>query len=469
VKLNQKFFGQEHFENGTEKREFCEKLFKVKPQMHQYGFSDRDNIPKLPNDRSGVVQVKYNGMLLVIIWNEDKQRFVAWSPRGRCYFSLSPNKEHPVTKYFDHNLQDHKKTAFIGETHVVRIIQDKVFMSEFNISMSIIKNPSSLRDVGRIRLALFDYANVSESGELIRIGSPLERFNALRSSYEFPNGCDNGIVHLSDHSVFTDAVGKHQIDIQSFWNEFIKNRGFEGLVLYLDDGLIYKLKYRDTLDVVIIALRIPKGKKKLRPVCDSCGVKFDSIWLKKLVRDGTIKKNDWFKDNVKLKNGTGVWEMYAKDIRSCPICGETGISYTDGPILGAKIALMTEKGEFVDIADGSQIPPSSHILDLIIPLYEDKGYLWVEPTIVIEVSYQDLYVDRMRSLLRFDEGHYTQIGDIECVSLRPYGVKHRNDKTVNPVDLRLEQISYFVKRRKKIQGLWEEEDGIRARTLDEWL
>jgi hypothetical protein len=468
VKLNQKFFGQEHFEKQTLKREFCEALFKVKPRMLQYGFSEKDKIPSLPNDRCGVVQVKYNGMFSVIIWNADKQRFVAWSPRGRCYFSHGPNKEHPVIKYFDDNLQDYKEIAFIGETHVVRMIQNKAYMSEFNKSMSIIKNPKSIQDVKRIRLALFDYATVNESGDLTRIGSPLERFTNLCRDYKFPNGCDNGIVHLTDHLVFTDEVGKQQNKVQSFWNEYISKRGFEGLVLSLDDGFVYKLKYRDTLDVVIIAFRIPQRSKKIRPVCNRCGVKFDSIWLKKLVREGVIKKDDWFKDIIKLKKGTGTWEMYSKDIDNCPLCGGN-ISYTDGPILGAKIALMTENGSFIDIADGAQIPPSSPILDLIEPLYEDKGYLWVKPQIVIEVSYQDLYVERLRPLLMFKEGIYKRISDIECVSLRPYGVKHRTDKTVNPVDLRLEQISYFVNKRKRIQQNWEEEDEIRTKTLDEWL
>ncbi|MHA2008555.1 MAG: hypothetical protein ACXABO_14080 [Promethearchaeota archaeon] len=468
MKLNQKFFGQEHFEKETPKREFCESLIKLKPRMFQYGFSEKDIIPKLPNNKSGVVQVKYNGMLSIIIWNENKQRFVAWSPRGRCYFSRGRNKEHPVTKYFNDNLQDYKEIAFVGETHVVRMIQNKAYMSEFNKSMSIIKNPKSLHDVKRIRLALFDYALVDKSGNLIRPGSPLDRFNTLCCDYKFPNSCDSGIVHLSDHMIFTDEVGKHQNEIQSFWNEYIGKRGFEGLVLCLDDGITYKLKYRDTLDVVIIAFRIPQRNKKIRPVCDKCGLKFDSIWLKKLAREGIINKDDWFKDNIKLKNGTGTWEMYLKDIESCPLC-EGSISYTDGPILGAKIALMTENGSFVDIADGSQIPPTSPILDLIEPLYEDKGYLWVKPQIVIEVSYQDLYVDRLRPLLKFEEAIYKRIGDIECVSLRPYGTKHRIDKTVNPVDLRLEQISYFVKKRKNIQQNWEKEVGIRDSNLDKWL
>ncbi len=460
MKLNQTFFGQEHFESGTQGREFCKSLFKVKPGMMQYGFSDRDTVPELPKDKSGLVQVKYNGMLTVILWNEEKERFVAWNSRGRNYFSLGPNREHPVTKYFDQHLTQQKDIAFIGETYVVRLIQGKAYMTEFNKSMSIIKNPSSSLDVERIRFALFDYAIVNKERELVRLGTPLERFKTLQDDFDFPSGSDSGRVHLANYLIFTNAIGNHQNKVQAFWDEYITERGFEGLVLCLDDGHRYKLKFRDTLDVAIIAFRISSRTKKIRPVCDDCGTRFDSFWLKKLVREGTIKEEDWFKDNIRLKEGTGAWNMYGKGLESCPLCGGS-INHTDGPILGAKIALMTENKEFVDIADGSQIPPSSPILDLIEPLYEEAGYLWIKPEIVIEVSYQDLYIDRLRPILQFDGKRYNPIGKITAVSLRPYGVTPRTDKTVNPVDLRLEQVSYFVERTRRIQKLWDEDNDTR--------
>ncbi|MFX1562924.1 MAG: hypothetical protein ACFFDP_06420, partial [Promethearchaeota archaeon] len=313
-----------------------------------------------------------------------------------------------------------------------------------------------------------DYAVFNESGELVRIDSPLERFNTLKVDFDFPSGSDNGTVHLADHLKFTDAIGKHQNEVQAFWDEYITKRGFEGLVLCLDDSSRYKLKYRDTLDVAIIAFRIPERTRKIRPVCDDCGTRFDSLWLKKLVREGIIKEEDWFKDNIRLKDGTGTWDMYGKDLKSCPLCGAS-ISYTDGPILGAKIALMTKNGEFIDIADGAQIAPSSPLLDLIEPLYEESGYLWVKPEIVIEVSYQDLYIDSLRPIIQFDGKRYNKVGETEAISLRPYGVTLRTDKTVNPVDIRLEQVSYFVERIKRIQKLWEEENEIRAKTLDKWV
>ncbi|MFW9843649.1 MAG: hypothetical protein ACFFEV_03660, partial [Candidatus Thorarchaeota archaeon] len=307
MKLNQKYFGQQHFEPGTPEREFCASLYKIKPHMQQFGFSDRDKVPKLPDDRSGIVQVKYNGMLTVILWDNEMERFVGWSRNGRRYFSLDANREHPVTKIFDNDFLQYKNTAFIGETYAVRMIRGKAHMTEFNKSMSLIKNPKSSDEVERIRLALFDYAVRNENAELEITGVPLERFSSIKNDFNFPKNSDSGTVHLADHMVFNDPLEHHQDDVQVFWNEYIAERGFEGLILLLDDGVRYKLKYRDSLDVVIIAFRIAESNEKARPVCMDCSTKFDSFWLKKLVRDGVIKEEDWFERDIQLKEGTGSW------------------------------------------------------------------------------------------------------------------------------------------------------------------
>jgi hypothetical protein len=115
---------------------------------------------------------------------------------------------------------------------------------------------------------------------------------------------------------------------------------------------------------------------------------------------------------------------------------------------------MTPNGNFIDIADGAQLSPISPILDLLEPLYEEEGYLWVKPEVVIEVSYQQLYVDRPRPIYRFEGNRYRRVGTKKAVSLRPYGLHLREDKTVNPLDLRLEQVSYFVDRVRSIQKKW---------------
>jgi hypothetical protein len=184
--------------------------------------------------------------------------------------------------------------------------------------------------------------------------------------------------------------------------------------------------------------------------------RFDAFWLRKIAREGVIKRSEWFNQSGCLLEAQGGNGIIRKSMGSCPLCGAPLIS-TAEPISGAKIALMTSDGDFVDVADGAQLSPTSPILDLLEPLYEEDGYLWVKPEVVIEISYQQLYVDSPRPVYRFEGDRYTKIGTRRAISLRPYGPRLREDKTVNPRDLRLEQVSYFVDRVKGIEEKWHTE------------
>jgi hypothetical protein len=288
VRCNQRFFGQEHFEKGTSEREFCSRLGILKPVMAQYEFALRDSLPQLPTDEGGLLQVKYNGMLSIVIWDDQRGGFVAWSPRGRCFYSLDAPRKYPVTEYFNNRLSEFKDVAFVGETYVVREIEGKCYMTEFNKSMSIIKNPRSTEDVSRIRLAVFDYAS-KEREEFIRpTGRYFERLNKLQRDFGFPVGCDSGVVHLPDHSTTEENFQESYNEIQRFWDEFIRKRGFEGFVMHTDSGKVYKIKFRGTLDAAVIAFRKAGDR---RPVCDKCGAKFDAFWLRKLTREGITLKS----------------------------------------------------------------------------------------------------------------------------------------------------------------------------------
>ncbi|MFB0551288.1 MAG: hypothetical protein ACETVV_01790, partial [Nitrososphaeria archaeon] len=311
----------------------------------------------------------------------------------------------------------------------------------------------SMRDVRRIKLAVFDYAKMKEDGGFERPETTyIDRFESLESDFEFPVGCDSGVVHLPDYLRVKGSFGDSSDEIQSFWDEFVGERGFEGLVMHTDGGEEYKIKFRDTLDVAIIAFRL-RGNG--RPMCETCGARFDTFWLRKLCRENVLERSDWFDQDGRLledKAGGSIW-VSDKNITSCPVCGGP-VTKTAGPNLGAKIALMTLDGSFLDIADGAQLSPKSPILDLVDPLYEADGYLWVRPEVVIEVSYQQLYLDRPRPVYRFENGRYARVGTKQAVSLRPYRARLREDKTVNPQDLRLEQVNYFVKRVRRIQDEW---------------
>jgi hypothetical protein len=453
MRCNQRFFGQEHFERGTAERNFCSSLATLKPAMSQYGFALKDRLPELPSDVGGLVQVKYNGMLSIVMWDEKRGGFVSWNPQGRCYYSLPDHGKHPVTEYFNNSLADFRYIAFVGETYVVRRIDGKSYMTEFNRSMSIIKNPRTFEDVKRIKLAVFDYThirdgNVLEAPELKYI----DRFEKLRRDFMFPDGCDNGVVHLPDYLNVEESFQDSAAEIQGFWDKFVGERRFEGMVMHTDDEKEYKVKFRDTLDVAVIAFRL---SRKNRPTCEKCGAKFDSFWLRKLAKEGVVEKADWFNDKGRLLEH-GSADTWWKNVGKCPICGGS-VTNTAGPILGAKIALMNSDGSFVDVADGAQLSSISPILDLVEPLYEADGYLWVVPEVVVEVSYQgdQLYIDRTKPVYRFEGNRYIKAGSMKAISLRPYRVRLREDKTVNPKDLRLEQLSYFVDRVKSLREKWQ--------------
>jgi hypothetical protein len=448
MRLNQRFFGQMHFEKGTPERRFCEGLRALKPSMSQYGFALRDVVPPLPEEVGGVLQVKYNGMLTIILWDGKRGGFVAWSPRGRCYFSMGGDRSHPVTEYFNERLSC-CELAFIGETYVERKIGGRSYMTEFNHSMSIIKNPRSRGDVERIKFAVFDYAEVA-ADSYHKPGSYFNRLRELREGYGFTDGCDSGRVHVPDNLKVEGSFAAHQGEAQRFWDEYMGERGFEGLVMHTEDGEAYKLKFRDTLDAVIIAFRM-RGDG--RQVCERCGVRFDAFWLRSLARRGEVKKADWFDEEGRLVGGDGA-SFVQEPLGECPLC-RGNIALTPWPVFGAKIALMTPSGEFVDIADGAQLSYISPILDLVEPLYEEGSYLWVRPEVVIEISYQDLYVDRPRPVYRFEDGRYVERSTLNAVSLRPYGPRLRTDKAVNHSDLRLEQLSYYVDRVKRIREAWK--------------
>ena len=442
MKCNQRFFGQEHLEEGTPEREWVARLQQYKPRMMGCGFAHRDRLPELPAEGGGIAQVKYNGMLSVAMWDASRRGFVAWGPRGRCYYSLGDDRTHPVTEYLNGRAAELSGMAFFGETHVVRAAAGRHYMTEFNRSMSVIKNPRSQDDVERIRFAVFDYRIGRDPAELTAdVPSYLDRFARLRDRFGFPVGVDDGVVHVPDCVEVADSFEGSRPTLQAFWDEQVGERGFEGLVLHSREGRQYKIKYRDTLDVAIVAFRI--GRSGCR--CPSCEARFDLIRLIQLVKAGRLARQDWFDDD-----GRRIRNVAPGD--ACPLCGAV-TEPADGLVLGAKIALMTADGHFVDVADGAQLSVKSPVLWQIEPLYEADGYLWVRPQIVIEVSYQDLYVDRMRPVYDFDGARYDHVGEMNAVCLRPYFAGVRDDKTVNPADLRLEQVNHLVNRVHRIEAI----------------
>jgi hypothetical protein len=443
MQCNQRFFGQRHFEPGTAERQWCERLGRLKPRMSAGGFALRDQLPALPDHCGGLAQVKYNGMLAVAMWDLALSRFVVWNHRGRCFFSLDDDHTHPVTAWLDAHEQELRDFILLGETHVVSPGTDgRNYMTPFNRSMSLIKNPTTTTDVARIKLAVFDYRRRDAvDTESLPQPTNIERFRALRGMDLFDSGVDAGPVHLVESMDVSGSFEAERPRLQALWDEQVGVLGFEGLVAHASDGQSYKIKYRDTLDAAIIAFREIAGGV----LCNSCDARFDLLGMIQLVKAGALSMNDWFDGERRLTRQLAVGEP-------CPVCGATTVPGAKA-VLGAKIALLRQDGLFVDIADGAQLSKKSPLLWDLEPLYSADGYLWVQPTRVIEVSYQDVYADRPRPLYGFTDGRYHAKGQMQAVSLRPYGARTRDDKSVNVDDLRLEQLHHLVDRIHRIDGM----------------
>lgn len=467
MKLNEKFFGHQHFESGTEIRKWSETLRGVKPSLSQHEFAVQDTLPELPSDYC-VIQIKYDGMLGIAFWDEQRQSFVVWGYHGRVYFS-DGNRKHPVTEFFL-DQESYKDKIFIGETYVIQNENGKAFMTPFNEATSILKNPKTKEDISRIRFVVFDiidrknlsrYPLAEEMKEFLKKHSYRNRWRQLLNFQNIPIGVDStSAVHLPDHMDIYSAEGE-RVKLQEFWNKFIRYRGFEGFVIHayedkdnftgIDLGG-YKLKFIATLDCVIIGIK--KTKKYHQAACSHCMEKLEKVGVGKLIRQGKVKKG------TTIEQGD-----------PCPLCGKQ----THGMVGCVMVALMTKAGKFVGVGDVSKMPDDKAITywNRLNHLYEDENYMMVEPSIVIEVSYADLYLDSKRPLYKFEDDVFKYLSKVKALSFRyPDFIREREDKTVNPQDLRLSQVSYYVKRAKRLYNIIKptpKQIKTKTKKLDKWM
>jgi len=174
-------------------------------------------------------------------------------------------------------------------------------------------------------------------------------------------------------------VPRNRKQIQEFWRNYVVEKGFEGIV-YRDNSQIIKVKPYLEADFVIIGL----NKRKM---------------------------------------------IEQQQVRSL------------------KIALMTKDGKILDVGDvssGIDEKLGFALWKLMeFKVGEDKDTIYIKPLIVVNVAFASLFKARKR-LLEFNGKCYTEVGEMDFVSLRhPRLIRFREDKGVNPNDLRLEQIPFL--------------------------
>lgn len=171
---------------------------------------------------------------------------------------------------------------------------------------------------------------------------------------------------------------KTLMDVEQFWNEWVEGKGYEGLFVR-GDGDLYKVKKHATVDAVIIGIN-------KRP---------------KLIK---------------------------------------------GEVTSIKVALMDEEERFIELSDvASGIDHALRKRLYPLTAYKigaDDETIYIAPMIVVEVEFTETFEKYQRVF----EVKGKKIRE-ENILRKSYSLRHprllsfRTDKTVNPVDLRLDQIA----------------------------
>jgi len=193
--------------------------------------------------------------------------------------------------------------------------------------------------------------------------------------------------------------------LKKMWQEWAIEQKQEGLVIRTPDGKIYKVKTVYTFDVAIIFVK--EGQKRLRGTLGAIGC-------------ALMDKNRIFR--------------YA---------GLVGTGFTDEMRKELWDFAMKNKA---DIGDKDNYVHPHKVTEEII---------WVKPKLVVQIKWKDIYPQYVEGY-SYSKGKWFYEGDFEGVIMRePRFQRIRDDKEINPSDLRLTQIPDWSRLRKKIK---EKED-----------
>jgi hypothetical protein len=177
-------------------------------------------------------------------------------------------------------------------------------------------------------------------------------------------------------------------DIKALWNKLVIRGGSEGLVIRLDNGKTYKVKPSFSYDLVILAVGSKKGKN----------------WPKKQI-------------------GMTLMAFMDKD-RVFRTAGHIGTGWT-----------REQSQELFKWAQANKVG-------------EDDEYVWTRPQRVVECVWERSLI-READAYKFVNGKYESVGKKMSGTIqKPKFIRFRTDKSVNPSDLRLEQIPGWTEKQK---------------------
>lgn len=166
-------------------------------------------------------------------------------------------------------------------------------------------------------------------------------------------------------------------DVENFWNLWVEEKGYEGLVAR-SNGELYKIKPISEVDAVIVGI----NKREL-----FYSSQVTSIKLALMDEDGNFVEIGDCASGITHKLRSSLWQL-------------------------------------MDFKVG-----------------EDDQVVWVKPMVVCTVQYTDLFKGRNKVFSYDENKGYVHVGYRELVRLRhPRLVGFRSDKRVTPEDLRIEQL-----------------------------
>lgn len=252
--------------------------------------------------------------------------------------------------------------------------------------VSVVRQPKSQADLQRIRFAVFDLIQID--GELLEqpYSENWKRIELIFGGGEMVQPVET--VRLKGHR-----------EIERQFEKWVEDEGAEGIVIRSDSAGNFKAKPRHTLDAVVIGFT--------ESTDDRQGMLHDLL-LGLARRDGSIQ-----------------------------VLGRVGGGFSDEE----RRTMLSDLNDMVVESEYAEVN-SDHV-----------AYQMVVPTWVLEISCLDLIAQNTRGgpvnrmVLKWDKGEnrYTVVRRMPLVSvISPQFIRIRDDKTLDPTDVRISQVTDLV-------------------------
>jgi len=320
-------------------------------------------------DENLYASLKLDGQLHYLY--KDKDTLCLLNPRGRVIEGL------PLLTMAKDSLADFEQILIVGELYN----QDNPRSRVYDVTSALAADGGD--KINSLGFAAFDVLQLAGESQMTN--------SFLESQTILENLPTDGLFHLIEQKkISKEELGK-------MYNQRVIDEGHEGIVCRsADTPVIYKIKPRHNIDVVIVGFTERPGEQSVRSL------------LTALVRqDGSFQ--------IFSKIGTGIDEDLRRD--------------------------LYRKLKPTEVASAYKETDKNHTL-----------FTMVKPEVIVEMAFHDIIVEKSsgkaisKAVLSFDDENGYDVLQSErfLAVLAPVFKRFREDKEVNASDLRLTQLAEFV-------------------------